>query len=614
MSALSRGGRCLFATVTASIGAALIAFWLYRVNSAVPDPYLDEVFHVRQAQVYWAHRWREWDPKITTPPGLYLCSFALAAALYLISRQPADLSAGYLRSFNALVLFNLLQARLRSLWTAIRKPVGGSASKGDERTSQSEAWVKSLTALNICLFPPVFFFSGLYYTDLAALLIVLEAYAHDLSRNRGQKERQTPGSGVRLMGEISWRDLAFLGCGLLALVFRQTNIFWVAVFLGGLRVVQTIHTRATECQSSKMQRIVWSSWQLRQLYDPPVSQASFEDYLKVAISLGIAALANLGAIITTLVPYLSILCAFGLFVLWNGGVVLGHKEFHTAGIHLPQMLYIWPYFTFFSWPIILLPRTLSLLTNLCSKPQETLKSLLQSTPRLSVSVFIISATLATVHFNTIVHPFTLADNRHYVFYIFRILLRHPAIKYLVTPLYFFCGWAVLTTLGWSAYYLPTSHQPAHPSPRSADVKPSRKVPKGDDVKATTTGTEGYTNPHPASDVRVSFVLIWLISTSLSLITAPLVEPRYFIIPWVMWRLHVPCASLTTDGVSVSASDSSSSSPSAGIAISAAKFRRYSPLVVEFLWFVLVNGLTGYVFLFKGFEWPQEKGRVQRFMW
>ncbi len=32
----------------------------------------DEVFHVRQAQTYWKHQWDVWDPKITTPPGLWI--------------------------------------------------------------------------------------------------------------------------------------------------------------------------------------------------------------------------------------------------------------------------------------------------------------------------------------------------------------------------------------------------------------------------------------------------------------------------------------------------------------------------------------------------------------
>ena len=38
------------------------------------------------------------------------------------------------------------------------------------------------------------------------------------------------------------------------------------------------------------------------------------------------------------------------------------------------------------------------------------------------------------------------------------------------------------------------------------------------------------------------------------------------------------------------------------------------LWLETVWFLIVNGVTCYVFLFKGFEWPQEKGKVQRFMW
>lgn len=38
------------------------------------------------------------------------------------------------------------------------------------------------------------------------------------------------------------------------------------------------------------------------------------------------------------------------------------------------------------------------------------------------------------------------------------------------------------------------------------------------------------------------------------------------------------------------------------------------LWVETLWFGLINIGTAYVFLYKGFEWVQEPGNVQRFMW
>lgn len=40
-----------------------IPFWLAKINATVPEPYLDEVFHVRQAQTYWAHNWTQWHFK-----------------------------------------------------------------------------------------------------------------------------------------------------------------------------------------------------------------------------------------------------------------------------------------------------------------------------------------------------------------------------------------------------------------------------------------------------------------------------------------------------------------------------------------------------------------------
>jgi hypothetical protein len=54
--------------------------------------------------------------------------------------------------------------------------------------------------------------------------------------------------------------------------------------------------------------------------------------------------------------------------------------------------------------------------------------------------------LLATHFNTIIHPFTLADNLHYVFYVFRILLLHPAFKYAAIPVYITFAWLVINAL------------------------------------------------------------------------------------------------------------------------------------------------------------------------
>lgn len=50
------------------------------------------------------------------------------------------------------------------------------------------------------------------------------------------------------------------------------------------------------------------------------------DYFKTCLSIGVAALANVRIILTALLPYLGLLAAFGLFILWNGSVVLGEYQ------------------------------------------------------------------------------------------------------------------------------------------------------------------------------------------------------------------------------------------------------------------------------------------------
>ena len=109
-------------------------------------------------------------------------------------------------------------------------------------------------------------------------------------------------------------------------------------------------------------------------------------------------------------------------------------------------------------------------------------------------------------------------------------------------------------------------------------------------------------------IQTSATLVFLLATSLSLVTAPLVEPRYFIIPWVIWRLNVPAwrpgpisrilpkrLADVVDGIDIR-------------------------LVFETLWFLAINFITGYIFLKKPYEWRAadgtilDEGRLQRFMW
>jgi alpha-1,2-glucosyltransferase len=277
------------------------------------------------------------------------------------------------------------------------------------------------------------------------------------------------------------------------------------------------------------------------------------------------------------------------------------------------MLYIWAFMAFFSLPLLFSSIPYLLDSFLWWFKWWTANfPRVGRRPQLSTVGWLFGATLlafGVVHFNTIIHPFTLADNRHYVFYVFRYTIRrHPVIKYLLAPFYTTCAFFVLRTL--AGYCLPRLDATAS---------------KDKDGTTLTSHTRQYAlsdSLSTSSFPRTSFTLIWLISTALSLITAPLVEPRYFIIPWVIWRLHVPALPLSSSiqepmkenaGQRKKKMDTSTSCWAGWLKYWAYEGHDYR-LWLETIWFLLISLVTGLVFLFKGFEWPQERGKVQRFMW
>lgn len=50
------------------------------------------------------------------------------------------------------------------------------------------------------------------------------------------------------------------------------------------------------------------------------------DYLKTAISLATVGLRRPFSLLVSLIPHIIVLAAFGAFVLWNNGVVLGKND------------------------------------------------------------------------------------------------------------------------------------------------------------------------------------------------------------------------------------------------------------------------------------------------
>lgn len=112
------------------------------------------------------------------------------------------------------------------------------------------------TVLNICLFPPLFFFYALYYTDVSSTLSVLCVYHCYLQGHRK----------------------SLVVAGLVSLWFRQTNIFWTAIFMGGLDLVRSLKKgkRGIEYAASPtLLDVILGSWRHTCIYDESVHQALF---------------------------------------------------------------------------------------------------------------------------------------------------------------------------------------------------------------------------------------------------------------------------------------------------------------------------------------------------
>ncbi|KAF2461700.1 DIE2/ALG10 family-domain-containing protein [Lineolata rhizophorae] len=563
---------------TSAIAFACSA-WHGLTCRAAPEPYLDEVFHIGQAQAYCAGRFDQWDPKITTPPGLYLISYALS--------RVGECDVRALRATNCIAL--CVTAFVCGLVLhAIKERRGTSTA-----TDPIQSILRSIHAVvNISFFPPMFFFTGLYYTDVASTGVTLLAYYYFIR----SKSAAFEASSVAF-------NFVFTATGLFSLLFRQTNVFWVAVFPAGLAIVSTLKSSRRGLkpiaipQSAPFGAVARASWTYNVLYDVPVSDASIEDYLKVVESIVIVALRKLPAVLRSIIAPSIVLAAFGAFVVWNGGVVLGDKSNHVATIHLPQMLYLWPYILFFSFPLCIGP-IFSIVAQLpfpqmARFQRATQGCAIRHLPRAAVLGIFTLLGLLAVHYNTIIHPFTLADNRHYVFYVFRVLRRHWTIPYVMVPVYVLCGWFATRTLG-----------------GDESAPPVEK--KDDDAAAENAARDQIVVQDQGC--YVSFVVVWLAATTLSVVTAPLVEPRYFILPWLMWRLHVPTARTVVEENPGGKGKERREESWFEVLKSSLWVEYDRRLWVETAWHLCVNMVTGFVFLQKGFSWPQEPGKVQRFMW
>lgn len=132
-----------------------------------------------------------------------------------------------------------------------------------------------------------------------------------------------------------------------------------------------------------------------------------------------------------LFPYVTVCLTFVAFVFWNKGIVVGDRTAHTPTVHIPQLLYFSAFLFCFLWPYMIVYW------------KHYFKFVRK---HWVLESFFLILLILIVHFNTLVHPYVLADNRHYVFYLWnKFMGKYWWFKYLLVPVYsvtlytMFCG-------------------------------------------------------------------------------------------------------------------------------------------------------------------------------
>ncbi|GAA5984007.1 hypothetical protein JCM5350_004989 [Sporobolomyces pararoseus] len=494
-----------------------------RISKEVTEPYMDEIFHVPQTQAYCRGEWKYWNGAITTPPGLYLIPASLSRVRQRLAPSfstPDFCSLDSLRYFN-LTILALLPLLYTSLLLAIRQTTQARPiEKKLKPTREREASLSSARweGLVIALMPVVGWWGWLYYTDLGSVATVLLSMRLSLGR----------------------RYFLSSLVGLCSLLFRQTNIVWLAFIAGG-SVVREL-------------RIVNSSKKKKaQLYDPLLQDARLIDLILTPYSLVYLSLHNLSTLAPILTAYLPAFFAFATFIKINGGIVLGDKSNHVATVHVPQLYYFIAFSAAFLSPHLLEK----------NKIRKSVSSLVGTKKRVAASLNILVVMCWTIRNFTIAHPFLLADNRHFAFYLWRRIINvHPLARYALTPGYLFASRLIFQAL----------------------------------IDSQT--------------MRLSTLLLFSISTLLVLVPTPLIEPRYFLTPFLILRLYL-------------------STPLPSLESRKKWTSRRARLILEAVLYLIVQATCVWLFLEKSFEWDVkigrdgkgldgrdegELGKRQRFMW
>lgn len=249
----------------------------------------------------------------------------------------------------------------------------------------------------VCSLCPLhFFYSFLYYTDVASVFFTLSAW-------------------------LAASHHAFYLSGVLAAVsvlMRQTNAVWIA-FIAARVVLDTCLYPALGIKKERKKKTEHST-DAQHLYDDVVYMLQRAWILKKYL-------------MEKLWPLASVVVSFAVFVMLNGGITVGDKENHIPVRHWMQPLYFALYCTTLLFPFFWNASAMRHCLSAIRRQYE-------KNPGVSVLQGAISVTIMLwcVNYGTLIHPFLLADNRHYTFYIWRrVVNMRPWVRYALIPAYLY---------------------------------------------------------------------------------------------------------------------------------------------------------------------------------
>ncbi|XP_050314303.1 putative Dol-P-Glc:Glc(2)Man(9)GlcNAc(2)-PP-Dol alpha-1,2-glucosyltransferase [Anthonomus grandis grandis] len=301
-------------------------------------------------------------------------------------------------------------------------------------------WEKACSSLVLNLLPPLHFLSNIYYTDVVSL------------------------SSILLFIILNERRCHYYAsiAGAISILCRQTNVIFVAIF-GGEYVLRELYgfwSKKVKTNSDKPNHIMVKDIKLfiTDLLTTPgrvLKKTTIDFWLNASC-------------------YIAVLIFFLVFCLLNGGIVVGDKNAHSVSINIPQIFYFSLFCLVFAWPYFL---------------GEVFNFFKFARCNKLLIVGLIAIFGSIVHFNTIVHPYLLADNRHFIFYVWsRFYGKYWWFRYALIPIYIFSLYVIIKTL-WN---------------------------KND----------------------FSFFFMFVVGVSALLISQSLLELRYFLVPYVIIRLKM----------------------------------------------------------------------------